>query len=82
MFMNVFKSFNMVIMLFKQQIKRVFPQWLITRLFDDYFYIKILLDLKRPIIDKNTTCVCYCTHVIFDAVGCPMLTPCNFFQLK
>ena len=61
-FPNVFKFWNMAVMLFKQKIKQAFPQWLIMRLFDNYFYIKIVLDLNRPVIDKNE-------HYVFIAMN-------------
>ena len=56
MFPNVFKSWNMMVMLFKQKIKLAFPQLLVTRSFDNDFCIKIALDLNTPVIDKN---ICY-----------------------
>ena len=36
----------MPVMLFKQKIERAFAQWLLTRTFDNYFYIKIILDFN------------------------------------
>ena len=35
----------MAVMLFKHEIELALDQWLITRTFDNYFCIKILLDL-------------------------------------
>ena len=43
----------MAVMLFKQKIKRAFPQWLITRtFFDNNVCIKILLNLNRRFMKK------------------------------
>ena len=63
MLANVFKSWNIAVMLFKQKIKQAFAKWLITRLFDNYFYIKIVLDLNRPVIGKNVCYVFITMHV-------------------
>ena len=38
-------------MIFKQKIERAFAQWLITRLFDNYFYFKITLDVNVYFIE-------------------------------
>ena len=52
------------VMLFKQKIKRAFPHWLIKRTFDNYFYIKFLLNLYSRFMGKFRTQLCKCTmHV-------------------
>ena len=43
----------MAVMLFKQKIERAFAQWLITRIFDNYFYVKIVLYLNMSVIESS-----------------------------
>ena len=43
---------NVAVMLFKQKMRPEFAQWLITREFDNYFCIKIALDLNMYFIEN------------------------------
>ena len=61
-------------MLFKQKIKRVFPQWLNARTFDNCFCIKILLNFNRKFHGEKLyffSCA-HCAHAIFDTVDRPV----------
>ena len=61
----------MTVILFKQEIKLTFLQWLITGTFHNYFYIDILLNLNRRFRENNDsralTCMHY-AHIILHAV--------------
>ena len=45
---------NMVVMLFKQKITRALPKYLIVRAFDNYFSIRIALDLNTSLMEVSS----------------------------
>ena len=58
------------------KIERAFGQWLITRVFDNYFYIKIVSNLNTRKFFSEYLLVIICN---FNAVGRPIITACTIF---
>ena len=54
----------MGVMIFKQNKKWAFPQWFITRICDNYFYIKILLHFNKVFINKKNGAVSKCAYTM------------------